>query len=52
MRSGSTGFAMRFDGYFLLSDYLQQPNLHGQVFALARWKSQSLNTFPVGCTLA
>lgn len=28
---------MRFDGYFLLSDYLQLPNLHGRAFALARW---------------
>ena len=52
MRSGSTGFAMRFDGYFLLSDYLQQPNLYGQSFALARWESQSPNIFPAGCILA
>ncbi|WP_197034882.1 site-2 protease family protein [Herbaspirillum sp. RV1423] len=28
---------MRFDGYFLLSDYLQIPNLHSRSFALARW---------------
>jgi len=28
---------MRFDGYFLLSDFLQMPNLHGRSFALARW---------------
>ncbi len=28
---------MRFDGYFLLSDYLQMPNLHARAFALARW---------------
>ncbi len=28
---------MRFDGYFLLSDYLQIPNLHSRAFALARW---------------
>lgn len=28
---------MRFDGYFLLSDYLQMPNMHGRAFALARW---------------
>jgi len=28
---------LRFDGYFLLSDYLQLPNLHGRSFALARW---------------
>ncbi|MDY7575085.1 HlyD family efflux transporter periplasmic adaptor subunit [Actimicrobium sp. CCI2.3] len=29
---------MRFDGYFLLSDWLDMPNLHGRSFALARWK--------------
>jgi putative peptide zinc metalloprotease protein len=28
---------MRFDGYFLLSDSLQMPNLHARAFALARW---------------
>jgi putative peptide zinc metalloprotease protein len=28
---------MRFDGYFLLSDALDMPNLHGRSFALARW---------------
>jgi putative peptide zinc metalloprotease protein len=28
---------MRFDGYFLVSDYLMIPNLHGRSFALARW---------------
>lgn len=28
---------MRFDGYFLLSDYLRLPNLHARAFALARW---------------
>jgi len=28
---------MRFDGYFLLSDWLDMPNLHGRAFALARW---------------
>ena len=28
---------MRFDGYFLLSDFLQMPNLHACAFALARW---------------
>lgn len=28
---------MRFDGYFLLSDYLEMPNLHSRAFALARW---------------
>lgn len=29
---------MRFDGYFILSDWLDQPNLHDRSFALARWK--------------
>ena len=29
---------MRFDGYFILSDTLDQPNLHERSFALARWK--------------
>lgn len=28
---------MRFDGYFLLSDFLDFPNLHSRSFALARW---------------
>lgn len=28
---------MRFDGYFLLADALQMPNLHTRAFALARW---------------
>lgn len=28
---------MRFDGYFLLSDWLGIPNLHNRAFALARW---------------
>ena len=28
---------MRFDGYFLLSDALNMPNLHERSFALARW---------------
>ena len=28
---------MRFDGYFLLSDILGIPNLHGRAFAYARW---------------
>jgi putative peptide zinc metalloprotease protein len=28
---------MRFDGYFLLSDWLDIPNLHSRAFALARW---------------
>lgn len=29
---------MRFDGYFILMDALDMPNLHGRSFALARWK--------------
>ncbi len=29
---------MRFDGYFVLSDLLDVPNLHARSFALARWK--------------
>ncbi|RYY94844.1 MAG: secretion protein HylD, partial [Comamonadaceae bacterium] len=29
---------MRFDGYFLLSDLLDMPNLHTRAFALARWR--------------
>lgn len=29
---------MRFDGYFLLSDALDMPNLHARAFALARWR--------------
>lgn len=28
---------MRFDGYYLLSDALDLPNLHARCFALARW---------------
>lgn len=28
---------MRFDGYFLLCDALDQPNLHERSFAMARW---------------
>ena len=28
---------MRFDGYFLLSDALNLPNLHERSFALGRW---------------
>ena len=28
---------MRFDGYYMLSDYLGLPNLHSRAFALARW---------------
>lgn len=29
---------LRFDGYFILSDWLELPNLHERSFALARWK--------------
>ena len=29
---------MRFDGYFMLMDAVDMPNLHGRSFALARWK--------------
>ncbi|THF67575.1 HlyD family efflux transporter periplasmic adaptor subunit [Pseudothauera nasutitermitis] len=29
---------MRFDGYFLLADALNVPNLQGRAFALARWR--------------
>lgn len=29
---------MRFDGYFLLSDYLGLPNLHSRAFAMALWR--------------
>ena len=29
---------MRFDGYFVLSDWLDLPNLHERSFALARWR--------------
>ncbi len=29
---------LRFDGYFILSDALDLPNLHARSFALARWK--------------
>jgi len=28
---------MRFDGYFVLADWLDMPNLHARAFALARW---------------
>jgi putative peptide zinc metalloprotease protein len=33
---------MRFDGYFLLSDWLDMPNLHERSFALARWQLREL----------
>ncbi len=29
---------MRFDGYFLLSDLLNMPNLHERAFAFGRWR--------------
>ncbi len=29
---------LRFDGYFLLCDWLDMPNLHARAFALARWR--------------
>ena len=29
---------LRFDGYFLLMDWLDMPNLHQRAFALARWR--------------
>jgi putative peptide zinc metalloprotease protein len=29
---------MRFDGYFLLCDWLEVPNLHERAFALGRWR--------------
>ncbi|QCP50822.1 HlyD family efflux transporter periplasmic adaptor subunit [Trinickia violacea] len=29
---------MRFDGYFLLSDWLSMPNLHDRAFAFGRWR--------------
>ncbi|MDI2593072.1 biotin/lipoyl-binding protein [Pseudomonas sp. N3-W] len=29
---------MRFDGYFLLSDFLEVDNLQGRAFALCRWR--------------
>jgi putative peptide zinc metalloprotease protein len=29
---------MRFDGYFIVADALDMPNLHARAFALARWQ--------------
>ncbi|MEO5330481.1 MAG: HlyD family efflux transporter periplasmic adaptor subunit [Magnetococcus sp. YQC-5] len=29
---------MRFDGYFVLSDWLDQPNLHERAFQMGRWR--------------
>lgn len=34
----NTSPVMRFDGYYLLSDALDLPNLHTRCFALARWR--------------
>lgn len=33
---------MRFDGYFLLCDALDMPNLHARAFALARWQLREI----------
>lgn len=33
---------MRFDGYFLLMDWLDMPNLHERAFALASWQLREL----------
>ena len=33
---------MRFDGYFIVSDALEMPNLHARSFALARWQLREL----------
>lgn len=33
---------MRFDGYFLLVDWLNMPNLHERSFSLARWQLREL----------
>ncbi len=33
---------MRFDGYFILSDWLDWPNLHERSFALARWRLREI----------
>ncbi|CUW39779.1 putative Peptidase family M50 [Magnetospirillum sp. XM-1] len=33
---------MRFDGYFLLADALDMPNLHNRAFALARWRLREI----------
>jgi putative peptide zinc metalloprotease protein len=40
---------MRFDGYFLLSDWLEMPNLHTRAFALARWDMRE-RLFGLGAT--
>jgi putative peptide zinc metalloprotease protein len=33
---------MRFDGYYLLADWLDMPNLQDRAFALARWRLRAL----------
>lgn len=33
---------MRFDGYYLLSDWLNVPNLQSRAFALSRWKLREI----------
>ena len=33
---------MRFDGYFLLTDAVNVPNLHARSFAMARWKLREI----------
>ena len=33
---------LRFDGYFLLMDWLDMPNLHHRAFALARWRLREI----------
>lgn len=33
---------MRFDGYFLMADAMNMPNLHARSFALARWHLREL----------
>lgn len=33
----NTSPIMRFDGYYILSDLWEMPNLHGRSFALGRW---------------
>jgi len=38
---------LRFDGYFILMDWLQMPNLHPRAFALARWHLRE-NLFGTG----
>lgn len=33
---------LRFDGYFVLMDWLEMPNLHQRAFALGRWRLREL----------